>query len=284
MVAFQERQWKNFLESYCSENIYVLPMYWHVLISVIVWFPMGVMVICYSAIFLKLDRYEQKVLRRENPISVSYKTKVAKMMFTVLIVFVLLRVPFTTLIFIRNQMLKDTKVNQVQGAFSILWYCSHYLMFCNAAINPIIYGLTNDNFRKAYRQTPLIKLFCKSTGGGLGATTQAGGGGGGKGHSMASERKQRVRNMLLSQDQSQGGNKERASSPETSTSNIWHTKKSTVGEQVVVKNNNPRVITTNLVDSATDPLDYEIMENEESQVAERPREEGKELPSQENFI
>lgn len=136
-------------------------MYWHVLISAIVWFPLGVMVICYSAIFWKLDRYEQKVLRRENPRSVSYKTKVAKMMFTVLIVFVLFRVPFTALIFIRNQMLKANNVNQAQGAFSHLWYCSHYLMFCNAAINPLIYGLTNDNFKKAYRQSPLLKLFCR---------------------------------------------------------------------------------------------------------------------------
>lgn len=204
-------------------------MYWHVIISVIVWFPLGVMVICYTAIFLKLDRYEQKVLRRENPISVSYKTKVARMMFTVLIVFVLLRVPFTALIFVRNQMLKDTKVNQVQGAFSILWYCSHYLMFCNAAINPIIYGLTNDNFRKAYRQTPLIKLFCKSTQpAGLKprATPR-------RSQAVDQERQQRIVNMLLDEGATEVRTKEvdvntleeqKNSPDQTVSSTIWHTK------------------------------------------------------------
>lgn len=238
-------------------------MYWHVLISAIVWFPLGVMIICYSAIFLKLDRYEQKVLRRENPISVSYKTKVAKMMFTVLVVFVLLRVPFTTLIFIRNQMLKETKVNQVQGAFTTLWYCSHYLMFCNAAINPIIYGLTNDNFRKAYRQTPLIRLFCKSTA--LAATKGKGQG------SVAKERKQRIQNMLLDQSDQKSKVKHShaqstqldESSLDTSTSNIWHTKKTNLEGS----STKARVISTNLSDcTAADPGDYEIMESSESHV------------------
>lgn len=236
-------------------------MYWHVLISAIVWFPLVVMVICYSAIFLKLDRYEQKVLRRENPISVSYKTKVAKMMFTVLIVFVLLRVPFTALIFIRNQMLKDTKVNQVQGAFSILWYCSHFLMFCNAAINPIIYGLTNDKFRKAYRQTPLIKLFCKTSSARLAAPCK---GRGGEGEA----RRQRIRNMLLDEGEQKSRDANgktipvNESCPETATSNIWFTKKTNPGEtttKICVKS-------TNLTEHDSDPQDYDFMENSESQV------------------
>lgn len=230
------------------------------------------MVICYSAIFLKLDRYEQKVLRRENPISVSYKTKVAKMMFTVLIVFVLLRVPFTTLIFIRNHMLKDTKVNQVQGAFDILWYCSHYLMFCNAAINPIIYGLTNDNFRKAYRQTPLIKLFCNSTRVPNPRAPKQGG--------PCHDR--RIQNMLLDQGdnlQSKADNGQtlnvEESSPGTETSNIWYTKK-TAAEGPL------RGISTNLIDSETDPLDYDLMENSESQ--EKEGEEAKDPQEKEKGI
>lgn len=215
-------------------------MYWHVLICAIVWFPLVVMVICYSAIFWKLDRYEQKVLRQENPRSVCYKTKVAKMVFTVLIVFVLFRVPFTALIFIRNQMLKNTKVNQVQGGFNILWYCSHYLMFCNAAINPLIYGLTNDNFRKAYRQTSLLKLFCRTTTKG--------------GQCTGRERNKRINNMLFEQS----GDKVKSTNGQglvTETSNIWSTKK-TNPQQV-------KVISTNLKDSSADPEDYQVMEEEE---------------------
>lgn len=201
------------------------------------------------------------------------------MMFTVLIVFVILRVPFTTLVFIRNHMLKDNKVNQVQGAFDILWYCSHYLMFCNAAINPIIYGLTNDNFRKAYRQTPLIKLFCNSK---RIATPKQGG--------PCQDR--RIQNMLLDQadnvqakaDNGQTLNVE-VSSPGTETSNIWYTKK-TAAEGP----KNPfHGISTNLNDSETDPLDYDLIENSESQ-AEKVGEEAKDPQetekgiSEENFI
>lgn len=240
-VLLQERQWKNFLESYCSENVSVLPMYWHVIIAAIVWFPLGVMVICYSAIFWKLDRYEQKVLRRENPISICYKTKVAKMLFAVLIVFILFRLPFTCLIFIRNQMLKNSQINQIQGAFDILWYTAHYLMFCNAAINPIIYGLTNDNFRKAYRQTPLARLFC------LTAESPP------KPKSGAAVQGAQVRTNNMVIGQSANGSHNLNPSCGTNKTQVKDT-------------TNVFVISTNLIDSNADPQDYNIIESSESQA------------------
>lgn len=155
----------------------ILPVYWHVIITAIVWCPLAVMIVCYTTIFwkvcdifffsfyfecsdccccLQLDRYEAQVLKRETPISVSYKTRVAKMLFIVVVTFVILRIPFTALIFIRNKMLlNDQSVGtQVEGSFATLWYISHYLLYLNSAVNPIIYGLTNDNFRRAYLQTP----------------------------------------------------------------------------------------------------------------------------------
>ncbi|XP_037917400.1 neuropeptide Y receptor type 2 isoform X2 [Hermetia illucens] len=159
--TYKERQWKNFLETYCFEDTTVLPVYWHVLIAALVWMPLGVMMTCYFAIFYKLDRYERQVLKREHPMSVSYKTKVAKMLFIVVIIFVVLRVPFTALVFIRNQMLQNNFVDQILGSFQVLWYASHYLIFFNAAINPLIYELTNDNFRRAYHQTPFLFCFYK---------------------------------------------------------------------------------------------------------------------------
>lgn len=61
----------------------------------------------------KLDRYEQKVLKREHPMCVNYKTKVAKIVFLVVITFIICRVPFTALIFRRNQWLKINKQDQV---------------------------------------------------------------------------------------------------------------------------------------------------------------------------
>lgn len=95
--TYEERQWKNLVETYCAENTEILPVYWHVLVAFLVWFPLVIMIICYSAIFWKLDRYEKKVLKREHPISVSYKKKFAKTMFIILVSFVILRLPFTAL-------------------------------------------------------------------------------------------------------------------------------------------------------------------------------------------
>lgn len=104
----------------------------------------------------QLDRYEQKVLKRENSITISYKTKVARMLFIIVGIFVLLHIPFTVLIFMRTKLLKRAVMNQLEGGFYVLSCISHYCLFLNAAINPIIYGLTNDNFRRAYHQTPIM--------------------------------------------------------------------------------------------------------------------------------
>ncbi|XP_065370090.1 neuropeptide FF receptor 2 [Calliphora vicina] len=159
--TYKVRHWKNFKEMYCKENTEILPKYWYVLITVMVWLPLGVMLICYSAIFYKLDRYEKRNLNRENPLTVSYKKTVAKTLFIILIVFVTLRLPFTILVILRDKIIANTN-NMVNGKFRMLWYISQYLMFLNAAVNPVIYGYKNDNFRRAYDQTPLCKCGKKS--------------------------------------------------------------------------------------------------------------------------
>lgn len=143
------------------------------------------MIICYSAIFWKvnhainnqfayhtrssllclesiqLDRYEAQVLKRESPISVSYKTKVARTLFIVVVTFLVLRLPFTSWVFIRSNLLKKSQMNQAAG-FEILSYASQYLIYLNAAVNPVIYGLTNDTFKRAYHQTPMLPCLWKS--------------------------------------------------------------------------------------------------------------------------
>jgi hypothetical protein len=41
--------------------------------------------------------------------------------------------------------------------YSTLRFVCHYLITVNAAVNPIIYGLTNENFRRAFRTTILAR-------------------------------------------------------------------------------------------------------------------------------
>ncbi|KAJ4433465.1 hypothetical protein ANN_15768 [Periplaneta americana] len=155
---YREREWLNFDESYCTEERVVMPIYWYVVIVFVVWLPLLVMTFCYSGLFFKLDQYEKKVLRREHPISVSYKTKVARTMFVVVVAFMVCRVPFTALIFLRSKMQQGTQtINQVVDAYNTLWFISHYLIIVNAAVDPLIYGLTNENFRRAFRATGVAR-------------------------------------------------------------------------------------------------------------------------------
>lgn len=91
----------------------------------------------------------------------SYKKTAAKTLFIILIIFVALRLPFTILVIIRDKIVAKTH-NMVNSSFRMLWYISQYLMFLNAAINPIIYGYKNDNFRRAYEQTPFFKCHKKT--------------------------------------------------------------------------------------------------------------------------
>lgn len=157
---YQERQWRNFLESFCTENLNILPLYWHILVIALVWIPMAVLIFCYSMIFWKLDQYEKLRKKRDNPLQISYKRKFVVTLFIVVLSFVLLRLPFTTLVFIRFNMLQNSEMNQVDGSFQVLWYISHYLIFLDCALTPVIYGVTNESFRRAFRQTKLYKICC----------------------------------------------------------------------------------------------------------------------------
>lgn len=77
------------------------------------------------------------------------------MLFIVVVVFVLLHIPFAVQIFIRENLVKNqdtlTEINH-----RLLSNIANYSLYMNAAINPVIYGLTNDNFRRAYHQTPIL--------------------------------------------------------------------------------------------------------------------------------
>lgn len=45
----------------------------------------------------------------------------------------------------------------MNGTYKTLWWISKYLIFMNAAINPLIYGLTNEKFRRVFKETTLSK-------------------------------------------------------------------------------------------------------------------------------
>lgn len=154
---YKERQWKNFLEQYCTEDTRVLPVYWYIILILLVWFPLSVTTMSYTTIFLKLDYYEKKLQRTHQKVFVSYKTKVARTMFIILVVFVICRAPYTALIFERYVWKALSEMNQVTESFHDFWFAAKYFLYVNAAINPLIYGFTNESFRRAFRTLPVSR-------------------------------------------------------------------------------------------------------------------------------
>lgn len=51
---------------------------------------------------------------------------------------------------------------QILGPNTILWFSARYLIYLNSALDPLIYGITNEKFRKAFRTTPIMKYFFKT--------------------------------------------------------------------------------------------------------------------------
>ncbi|XP_043598338.1 tachykinin-like peptides receptor 86C [Bombus pyrosoma] len=151
---YYERQWKNYLETYCTEDTVLVYPYWHIFASLSVWAPLAIMAICYSAILIKLDRYESQALRSKYPIVVKYKRRVARVLALIVLAFIVCRVPFTVLIIQRAQLLEETpKTGQAESMYP-LWYISRYLILLNAAINPLLYGCSSSSLRKELALCP----------------------------------------------------------------------------------------------------------------------------------
>ncbi|XP_015438961.1 PREDICTED: neuropeptide Y receptor type 2 [Dufourea novaeangliae] len=151
---YYERQWKNYLETYCTEDTALVYPYWHIFAGLSVWAPLGIMAICYSAILIKLDRYESQALRSKYPIVVKYKGRVAQVLALIVLAFIICRVPFTALIIRRAQLLQATpKPGQAESMYP-LWYVSRYLVLVNAVINPLLYGCSSSSLRKELALCP----------------------------------------------------------------------------------------------------------------------------------
>lgn len=159
---YYERQWKNHLETYCTEDTVLVYPYWHIFAGLSVWAPLTIMAVCYSAILIKLDRYETQALKNKHPIVVRYKGRVAQVLALIVLSFILCRVPFTALIIRRAQLLQRPAKTGGAESIYVLWYVSRYLVLVNAAINPLLYGCSSSCLRKELAEYPGISwLICQ---------------------------------------------------------------------------------------------------------------------------
>ncbi|ETN59380.1 endothelin B receptor [Anopheles darlingi] len=158
---FKIRQWHDWIEMYCQEEHALLATYWNFLIAMLVWFPLGIMLIAYTLIILKLDRYERNALRRQHPMVVRYKSRVAKTLYIVLIGFIMVRIPYTIMVLLYYDV-ENFENNEYSESFVFAWWLTKVaFMLLNAAINPLVYGLTNKTFKKALRGSRVLQFLCR---------------------------------------------------------------------------------------------------------------------------
>ncbi|XP_041982158.1 neuropeptide receptor 22 [Aricia agestis] len=155
---YMERQWLDFLESFCVEDLKVLGIYWHFILLLLVWIPLGVMVVTYGTIMWRLEWSARELASRGGGQTVSRaRTKALRITACVLITTAVCRIPYTIMLYWRNNL--NNEINAVEGGYEIMWFTANYLMYVNSAINPLIYGFTNVRFRRAMDRTPGIRCF-----------------------------------------------------------------------------------------------------------------------------
>ncbi|XP_055937719.1 substance-K receptor-like isoform X2 [Argiope bruennichi] len=112
----QTRKWHDYEEVWCNENGFLLKYYWLMILILLVYMPLTVMAVAYTAIILQLDKYEHQLFLREHPLKMKYRKK-------------------------------------LPSWYRKVYFPAHVLTYAQSAINPIIYGVCNESFRKAFRIT-----------------------------------------------------------------------------------------------------------------------------------
>ncbi|XP_045774600.1 neuropeptide receptor 22 [Maniola jurtina] len=155
---FIERQWLDFLETFCYEDPKMLPIYWHCIVILLVWIPLGVMLLTYGTIIWRLERSARELSSRGGGQTITQaRGKAMRITACILLVAAVCRVPYTALVYMRNNL--PNEINAVEGGYQIMWFIASYLMYLNCAINPLIYGFTNTRFRRAMDRTPGVAWF-----------------------------------------------------------------------------------------------------------------------------
>lgn len=154
--VFTVHIWKDCVQTICGENE-KLYIWWMVAVVGLTWLPLAIMLISYSTILVYFRHPKFKNLsKREHPVMTHLKKRVVKMMFLVVVIFVVCWLPlqllniFYTSFLDENGQIKDEETEKYYNALVTV---SQYMIYVNPAANPIIYGLLHQNFRRAFRLT-----------------------------------------------------------------------------------------------------------------------------------
>ncbi|CAL1282020.1 unnamed protein product [Larinioides sclopetarius] len=151
----QTRKWHDYEEVslfqvWCNENGFILKYYWLMILILLVYVPLTVMAVAYTAIILQLDKYEHQLFLREHPLKMKYRKKVIKVLFMYVLNYLAFWVLFQVVVLYRY--FKPPQ-QELAPWYRKVYFPAHVLTYAQSAINPIIYGVCNESFRKAFRIT-----------------------------------------------------------------------------------------------------------------------------------
>lgn len=146
----QARKWHDHEEVWCNENGFILKFYWLMILILLVYAPLTVMAVAYTAIILQLDKYEHQLFLREHPLKMKYRKKVIKVLFMYVLNYLVFWILFQVVVLYRY--FKPPQ-QELASWYRKVYFPAHLLTYAQSATNPIIYGACNESFRRAFRIT-----------------------------------------------------------------------------------------------------------------------------------
>lgn len=153
--VYTVRIWQDMTERTCGEQRDELRIWWIAVIIALTWLPLLIMVISYTVIFVYLRKGAPSTARREHPAILHLKKRVVRMMFVIVLVFILSWLPFQIMKIFEDKYIDDSGqyLPDQEAEYKVLLSVSHYMMYTNTAVNPLIYALMHQTFRRAFRVT-----------------------------------------------------------------------------------------------------------------------------------
>ncbi|XP_052789118.1 neuropeptide FF receptor 2-like [Mya arenaria] len=159
-----EYYWKNRHEVWCTEDwpkVYdeycqaVMParkIYYTVVVVIMYFIPIFVMVCAYSVICVKMIQRKRPgtIVPSSRLAQDRARKKVIKMLIAVLVAFIVCWTPQQSLILWDMYRSRTAAVNPIPDYVLKIEYVAIYIAYCNSALNPILYGGFNENFRKGF--------------------------------------------------------------------------------------------------------------------------------------
>ncbi|KAG0728907.1 Substance-K receptor [Chionoecetes opilio] len=149
-------QWQDLTQTTCGEDTKKMNVWWMVSMLGLTWLPLFIMLCCYTTIlvYFRTSKFKTKT-HGEHPTITHMKRKVVIMMFSIVIAFSVFWLPFQMLKICGSLFFEESQFKNptAEKAYNILYPISHYMIYTNVAVNPIIYGLMHQTFRRAFKVT-----------------------------------------------------------------------------------------------------------------------------------